>query len=417
MEFLSYLKACPTAFHAAAHTAELLRQAGFSLLPREPQPGGRYYQVLADSTLLAWRLPAHTPEGCILTAAHTDSPSYKLKPGGLRKTADAYLQLQTEGYGGMRHASWMDRPLGIAGRVLLERQGTVVSRLVASPGPAAVIPSVAVHLSRENQFNPAVDLQPLFAMAQSGADLTAQLAQWADARPEEILDHDLYLVCLDEATVWGDFLSGPRLDDLACAYACLRGFLDAPESPALQALCLFDHEEIGSATRQGAGSTALRDALASLCGAMGWDAAALRQGSFLLSADNAHARHPNHPELSDSGNSPVLNQGPVLKYSAPRRYATDGLSAALIRSLCRRQQIPLQVFANRSDLPGGSTLGSIATTLLPVMTVDMGLPQLAMHAAWETMGRQDLDALVRLTTALYGCVLRHGEGGWQLDSI
>ena len=239
----------------------------------------------------------------------------------------------------------------------------------------------------------------------------------AGVNKDAILGHDLYLVCRDGGTTVGakdEFISSPRLDDLGCAFGCLEGFLAADESDAVAVYCLFDNEEVGSSTRQGAASTLLQTALERIAAALDCDAARLLERSFLVSADNAHAIHPNHPELSDAHNAPVLNGGVVIKYNANQRYTTNGISAALFTQLCRDAGVSVQRYANRSDLPGGSTLGSIATTQTPMLAVDIGLGQLAMHSCYETMGSADYAQLVQAMTAFYSKSLATGSDSWQL---
>ena len=419
-QLLQFIAAAPTAFHAVSQVSKHLEADGYTKL-RSDAPwvlaaGGKYYLTANNSSLIAFRVPACEPSGFMITATHSDSPAFKLKPAP-QHTAAPYAQLNTERYGGMLLHSWLDRPLGIAGRVLVEENGRVVSRLIKPCDSSVVIPSVAIHLDRTandgKKLNPAVDLLPLYGMA-DGTSFSAQLANWANAAEDNILGHDLYLFCQEEGTLWGAnkaFVSAPRLDDLACVFGCLQGFLQAEENSAVNVLCVFDNEETGSETKQGAGSTLLRDTLRRIANALQCDYDALLARSFMVSADNAHALHPNHPELSDRDNCPVLNGGVVIKYNANQRYTTDAVSAALLRMLCRKADVPVQTFANRSDMAGGSTLGSIANTHLPVRTVDIGLAQLAMHSAFETMGSADLKSLIKAMTAFYSTALDIADDG------
>ena len=417
---LGFIDDCPTAFHTVATVTRELEADGYTKLrsdaPWSLTPGGKYYLTCNDSSLIAFRVPTCEPSGFMITATHSDSPAFKLKPAP-QHTAAPYAQLNTERYGGMLLHTWFDRFLSVAGRVLVEEDGRVVSRLIAPDDFTVLIPSVAVHLDRTandgKKLNPAVDLLPLYGMA-DGTTFTAQLAKWANAAEENILGHDLYLVCQDSGALWGAnkaFVSAPRLDDLACVFGCLQGFLQAEENSAINVLCVFDNEETGSETKQGAGSTLLRDTLRRIANGLQCDYDALLARSFMVSADNAHALHPNHPELSDRDNCPVLNGGIVIKYNANQRYTTDAVSAALLRMLCRKADVPVQSFSNRSDMAGGSTLGSIANTHLPVRTVDIGLAQLAMHSAFETMGSADLKSLIKAMTAFYSTALDIADDG------
>ncbi len=413
-QMLDFIARCPSPFHTVDTVCAALRQSGYVPLSATQDwtlsPGGKYYLTCNDSSLIAFRVPRCAPTGFVLTAAHSDSPTFKVKKEATRTAAGQYVQLCTEPYGGALLATWFDRPLGIAGRVLTEEGGRVVSHHIAPDEDVALIPSVAIHLDRTandgRKINPAVETLPLWSMTGSSS-FTAQLARWAGVSEDAVLDYDLYLVCRDRGSIWGAenaFVSAPRLDDLACVFGCLEGFLHAEENSAVNVLCVFDNEETGSATKQGAGSTLLRDTLWRIAAALGCSEAQYQQWlarSYMVSADNGHARHPNHPELSDEQNTPYLNGGLVIKYNAAQRYTTDGVSGALLRSLCRQVNVPVQTYANRSDMSGGSTLGSIATTTVPVRTVDIGLAQLAMHSCYETMGSADLAAFVTAMTALY----------------
>ena len=419
---LDYIAASPTAFHAVANAAAALEKAGFTALDMAEDwtltAGGKYYVTVNGTTLLAFRLSAGCPTGFMVTASHSDSPTFKIKPGFTRHSGD-YVQLNTERYGGAINASWFDRPLGVAGRVLLsDVEGRISARLVYPDRDLAIIPSVAPHLNSEanNGFkvNLNVDAFPLLAQAHDPDALMQQLLGSGDGG--EVVGHDLYLVCRDRGAqvgTQGQFLCAPRLDDLACAFGCLEGFLQAGENDAVNVYALFDNEEVGSATRQGAGSTLLATVLQRIAISCGCDYARLLPQSFLVSADNAHAIHPNHPEFSDPQNAPKLNGGLVVKFNAAQRYTTDGVSAALFTALCSKANVKLQTYANRSDLPGGTTLGGIATTHAPLRAVDIGLPQLAMHSCYETMGSADLTELVSAATALYSHSLRTTGESWM----
>lgn len=423
---LEFIAASPSPFHTVDTVSALLEQDGFTPLSAaaawQMQPSGRYYFTVNGSSLIALRIPEGMPAGFLMTAVHSDSPTFKMKEHPQSTAAgSAYVQLQTERYGGMILSSWLDRPLGVAGRVLVEEQGRIVSHLVHLDQDLAIIPNVAIHMNHATndgfKYNPAVDMLPLYSAGADAPSLLALAAENADVAEKDILGHDLYLTCRCRGTVAGSngsLLLAPRLDDLSCAFGCLEGFLNADSSDAITVYGIFDNEETGSETKQGAASTLLRDTLRRTAFALGMDEEGyqrLLSTSFLVSADNAHAKHPNHPELSDPQNFPVLNGGIVIKYNANQRYTTDGVSAALIRSICRMAEVPVQVFANRSDMLGGSTLGSIANTHVPIRTVDIGLAQLAMHSAYETMGSADLPYLVEAMTTLYSKTLHMETDG------
>ncbi len=424
---LDYIAASPSPFHAVKTTAEALESAGFSFLDRgsewRPEPGGKYYTTFNDSSLIAFRIPAGRPAGFIISASHCDTPVFKIKPGMERPAAEHYVQLNTERYGGVLVTTWFDRPLGIAGRILAEKDGAVETILIDPQQDVAIIPSMPPHLNKEanNGFAPnlSVDTFPLCAMAENTGSFAALIAAEAGVPEDAVLGHDLNLYCRERGAVIGpkqEFISSARLDDLACAFGCLEGFLTSAESDAVAVYCLFDNEEVGSSTKQGAASTILLNTLRRVNEGLGYGSAdfdRMLNTSFLASADNAHAIHPNHPEYFDKYNGPVLNKGLVVKYNAMQRYTTDGVSAALFSAVCREAGAEVQNYSNRSDLPGGSTLGSIATTHMPIRSVDIGLPQLAMHSCYETMGAGDLQHLVKVLKALYSRSLESEGSSWR----
>ena len=423
---LALIEKSPSPFHAAANLAGELEEAGYvRLLEEEPWTlvrGGRYFVERNGSSLLAFRVPEGEWRGFLLTAAHSDSPSFKLKPQGELTGPENYLRLNTEPYGGMLMSTWLDRPLSIAGRAVVRTERGIESRLVNVNRDLLVIPSVAIHMNREanrgHAWDPKTDLAPLLGLGAEKGILRRLIAEAAAVSEEDLLGGDLFLYLRQPGTVLGaaeELIAGPRLDDLQCAFACFHGFLEAEAGGGIPVFCLFDNEEVGSATRQGADGTFLQEVLGRICAALGRDCPAELAASVMVSADNAHAVHPNHPEYADGGHRPRLNGGVVVKHSASQRYTTDAVSGALFREICRRAGVPTQEFANRSDLPGGSTLGNISNTHVSLTTVDVGLAQLAMHSAWETAGAEDTGYLLRAASAFYGSVLRpDGKGGWEI---
>ena len=399
---LDFIAASPSCYHVVANTAQLLTEAGYVPLSERDhwslKPGGRYFVIRGGSSLIAFRVPQRLTGGFMMAAAHSDSPTFKLKEHAELRD-NGYIRLNTEKYGGMLMATWFDRPLSIAGRLFVREQDCIAEKLVNVDRDLLVIPSVAIHMNRSAndgmKYLANVDTIPLFSGEDPDASILALAAESAGVRPEDVLGQDLFLYCRGRGTVLGahnEYILAPKLDDLACVWGCTQGFLTARESGSLPVLCIFDNEEVGSATKQGAASAFLRDTLRRISLALGQDEETfqtLLARSFLLSADNAHAIHPDHPEYADRDNCPRMNEGVVIKFNANQRYATDGRSCAVFRAACAAAGVPVQVMSNRSDLPGGSTLGSIADTLVPVSTVDIGLAQLAMHATWETMGAAD----------------------------
>ena len=417
-KLFAYIAACPTAFHTCARSADMLRAAGYTELCEaqrwEIVPGGKYFVTRNGSSLIAFRVPAGDMAGFMMTAAHGDSPAFKIKENAELPDGN-YLRLSVEKYGGMLCAPWLDRPLSVAGRVAVSEGDMLSVKLVDLKTPCAIIPNVAIHMNRNAndgmKYMANVDTIPLFSSDDPAAAILPMAAEAAGVSPEDVLGSDLFLYCRGQGVTLGahnEYVLSPRLDDLACVWGCLEGFLAARDTGALPVLCIFDNEEVGSETKQGAASAFLRDTLRRITFALGHDEETFRTmlaRSFLLSADNAHAIHPNHPEYSDGDNCPRMNGGVVIKFNANQRYATDGRSCALFRSICKAADVPTQVMANRSDLPGGSTLGSIANTLVPVSTVDIGLAQLAMHSAWETMGTEDCAHLAAAARQTFETVL------------
>ena len=407
-EFLDYSH---SAYHACAYLAGLLDQAGYTRL-RENQewelvPGGKYYLLRNGSALMAFRVPSGAPKGFMLSAAHSDRPTFRVKENG-ELEGNGYLRLATERYGGMLMAPWLDRPLSIAGRVLVKTGTGLESRLVDVDRDLLMIPNVAIHMNRKANdgytWNPAVDMIPLLGSAGCKGKLMSLVAQAAGAAEDAILSHDLQLYVRQKATVWGleeEYISAQGLDDLQCAYACVKGFLGAGEGESIPVCAIFDNEEVGSSTRQGADSNLLPSVLRRICDGLNLNYYRMTAGSFLVSADNAHAVHPNHPEYADPSNRPQMNQGIVLKFNANQRYCTDGGTAAFFRGVCKEAEVPVQSFWNRADLMGGSTLGNISSTQVAIASVDLGLPQLAMHSCYETAGVKDTGYLIEALKTLY----------------
>ncbi len=406
-----YIAACPTAYHAAAHTAKLLSRAGYTELhegtPWRLSAGRGYFVTRNGSSLIAFRVPEGAFSGYMMTASHGDSPCLKLKENPALKNS-FYLRLSTEKYGGMLCSSWLDRPLSIAGRVTVRTPQGLFVRLVDFREPVALIPNVAIHMNRKaNEGVPldaAVDMLPLYSTAGEPEALRRRIAQAADVLEEDLLTTDLFVYNPQPGVQWNGLISAPRLDDLQCAFGALTAFLAARTGKNVPVYCLFDNEEVGSQTKQGAASTFLADTLSRISLGLGQDPAqhlCSIAGSFLVSCDNAHAIHPNHPEYADQNHTVAMNKGIVTKYNANQRYTSDAVSAGLFQLICREAGVPVQRYANRADLPGGSTLGNIANTQVSLNTVDIGLAQLAMHSSFETAGGEDTRYLVQALTLFY----------------
>ena len=412
-EMLDFITKSPTCFHAAANIGELLGKAGFRELKENEEwklkRGGRYYTKRNDSSIIAFAIPAEENDirGFHMAAAHSDSPCFKIKEKPELTVEEHYLRLNTEKYGGMILSTWLDRPLSVAGRLAVRKENSIESRLVNIDRDLCVIPNVAIHMNREMnkgvEYNPQVDMLPLFADAayDEKSTLLTLAAETAGVDAETILGEDLFLYTRQEGTFLGakgEFVLSPRLDDLQSAFALTKAFAESTPVEYINLCAVFDNEEVGSGTRQGADSTFLEDVLQRITeGLQESHGTYLRwvADSFLISADNAHAVHPNHPEKTDPTNRPYLNGGIVIKYHGSQKYTTDGISAARMKDYCERAKVPYQTYANRSDIAGGSTLGNISTAHVSVSSVDIGLPQLAMHSAVETAGTKDTEYAVR----------------------
>ena len=420
-ELLDFIDNSPTAWHAAANVAAELERAGYTRLYEEEdwqlRAPGKYYAVRNGSALIALNLPEEA-DGFLIMAAHGDSPAFRVKDGGEEKTLGLYSRLAVEKYGGMLCSTWLDRPLSLAGRVAVREKDGITMKLVNIDRDLLVIPNLAIHMDRSanegKSFNVNVDMIPLIGSAESKTGLNALIAGELGVKEEDIVSRELNLYPRTPGTVWGaenEFISAPRLDDLQCAFGCLKGFLQADKPKKATVLCIFDNEEVGSGTRQGADSGFLDDMLSRAWTSLGRTDAQYRAalaGSFMVSADNAHAIHPNHPEFADRSERPVMNGGIVIKFNASMSYTTDGLSAAVFSELCRAAEVPVQRYANRPDLRGGSTLGHISLAHVSVPTLDIGLAQLAMHSSYETAGAKDTEYLVRAARAFY-------ESGYRVN--
>ena len=423
----AFLDGSPTCYHAVNNVADTLAEVGYRCLLESESwtltQGGKYFVTRGDSALLAFRVPCFDFRGFMLSASHSDSPSFKVRQSAESDGAGKCRRLNVEPYGGMIQRTWLDRPLSLAGRCLVEKDGSIETKLVNIDRDLLVIPSVAIHMDREvnrnGALNAAADLQPLFT--QGSGTLKALLARELGVEEACILETELFLYPRMKAAFLGaeqEFIASPRLDDLQCVFACMKGFLAAEDSGSVPVLAVFNNEEVGSTTRQGADSTFLTDVLERIsegCGKSREGHRAAVAQSFLVSADNAHAVHPNHGEYADKAEAPVLNGGVVLKYNANQRYTTDGLSAAVFGQVCRAAGVSFQRYSNRPDLPGGSTLGNIAMAHLSIPAVDIGLPQLAMHSAYEVAGARDTAALVKAMTVYYGkSFCRRADGAVEL---
>jgi aspartyl aminopeptidase len=413
----SFIREGTSPFHVVRTAKSLLQQQGFRELNVNEdwniEPGKAYFVTPFDTVLLAFTVGADTQGMLRIAAAHVDYPCLRVKPSP-EIQQDGYAKLNIETYGGLILNTWLDRPLSCAGKVVVTGRDVFSpkAQLIDWKRPLFTIPNLAIHMNRKINdgvaLNKQVDLLPLAGMADDTKNyFTKCIADTLGYPDKDILSYDLTVYPAEEPCVLGwknDLISSPRLDNLTSVMACLQGILRGRRSDGVNCIALFDNEEVGSRTKQGAASVLLTQVLERCYAALGYDRQAYLQaqaGGFLLSMDVAHGVHPNHDEKSDVTNKPVLNGGVVLKMAASQSYVGDAESVAIVRGLCRMNQIRHQVFVNRSDEPGGSTLGSIASTVLPMRAMDVGVPLLAMHSARETMGASDQEALEALTAAFF----------------
>ena len=420
-QLIEFIDKSPTCFHAVKTMSDMLREEGFTEL-REDQKwhiekGGRYFVARNGSSLIAFTIPEQDMKGMRIMASHSDSPTFKIKEDPEMEADGHYIKLNVERYGGMICAPWFDRPLSVAGRVIVRNSsgnsasGALRPVLVNVDRDLLMIPNLAIHMNREvndgYKYNAQKDMLPLYGDITAKDTFMKVIADAAGTAPEDILGHDLFLYNRQSASIWGasgEFLSSGRLDDLQCAFSSLKGFLAGEKKEYMAVHCVLDNEEVGSGTKQGAASTFLYDTLTRAHESLGLtreDYLIHLADSFMVSADNAHAVHPNHTDKADPVNRPYLNGGIVIKFNASQKYCTDGVSAAMFREICQQADVPVQTFVNRSDMAGGSTLGNISNTQVALNTVDIGLPQLAMHSPYETAGIKDTEYLVRAASVLF----------------
>lgn len=411
-ELMSFIKKSPTAFHAIDNIKKTLLENGFEELLEgqvwKIETGKRYFVSRNNSSIIALNLGTDLSNYSFnVAASHSDSPTFKIKENAEIEIRGKYTQLNTEGYGGMLCSTWFDRPLSIAGRVLVRDGDRYLTKLINFDRDLVLIPNVAIHMNRAVNdgyaYNKQVDMLPLFGGSDSKVgDLNKLIADELNIDVENIYGSDLYLYNRMEPSIWGineEFISCPQLDDLQCAYSSLQGFLKGYNAKSINVYACFDNEEVGSGTKQGAGSTFLQDVLKRVNSALGKSDEEYYRAlasSFMLSADNAHAVHPNHPSKTDVNNCVYINEGVVVKSHAGQKYTSDAVSIAVFKGLCKNANVPVQFFANRSDVVGGSTLGNIAMAQVSMNGVDIGLPQLAMHSSYETAGIKDTYYMIKV---------------------
>ncbi|MBT5032564.1 MAG: M18 family aminopeptidase [Proteobacteria bacterium] len=405
-ELLLFLDDSPTPFHATNNLAALLEAAGFTHWSGE-QDDGRYYETRNDSSIIAWQSAARAPnQGFRMVGAHTDSPCLHVKPNGVIKK-HGYLQLGVEVYGAVLQHPWFDRDLALAGRISGPgKKGQIASELINIQRPLGMIPSLAIHLNREankkNVVNAQEHLPVLLARDDDQESVADILLQLIDTKLSKVSDFELSFYDHQSSSLAGlsqSFITSARLDNLLSCFLGASALTSSkPEQPAI--LVCTDHEEVGSASTSGAAGTFLASTLRHLTGDQN-TSDAIMQKSMLVSADNAHALHPNYPNKHDENHGPIINAGPVIKINANQRYASNSETSAAFRAICAKANVPVQTFVTRADMACGSTIGPITATKLGVPTVDVGIPQLAMHSIRETAGVKDCEYMLKALIAFY----------------
>lgn len=418
MELFDFIDRTPTAFHAVRNSANILSENGYTELYEcenwNIERGGKYFVTRNGSSIIAFSVPECDYTGFMACASHTDSPCFKMKSSP-ELSGNGIVRFNVEGYGGMIRESWFDRPLSVAGRVAVIGDGAIEYRLVDIDRDLMVIPSLAVHMGsprNDDRVNIQNEMLPVFGTDGGEADILSLAAENIGADKDSIAGFDLFVYNRMKATVFGaenEFFSSGRIDDLESVFLSLKAFIGSEQTKMMKIFAAFDNEETGSLTKQGAQSTFFADTIERINSALGISRAEfLRRAasSFIMSCDNAHAVHPNYPQKADLSNSPHINGGVVLKFNASGKYTTDAVSAAVVTATAKKAGVPLQKYHNRSDMPGGSTLGNLMNVNISVHSADIGLAQLAMHSAYETAGVHDAEYMERFLKAFYEIELR-----------
>ncbi len=405
-QLFDFLNKSVNEYFACNNIVEILKNNGFEYLDPaskwDLKNGGNYFTTKDQSSVIAFKMGQKLDSKSFnIVASHLDSPNLKIKPNGVI-TKPNYTSLNTEVYGGPILSTWLDRPLSIAGRVFVKTKEGLKSILVNIDEDLLVIPNVCIHLKKDSDINPQRDLLPLASLSKYES-VNEILEKKLLIEKDTIVSYDLSVYNRDQAKLVGvdkELFISPRIDNLECAHASLQAFLESNNENKINVYAAFNNEEVGSTTKQGAASTFLKEVLFRIIGNNEEYYQALAN-SFLVSADNAHAIHPNRPDLADPTNQVYMNKGVVIKHNANQRYTTDALSNAYFKMICEKTNASYQHYTNRSDQRGGGTLGSISSTQVSIPSVDIGLAQLAMHSALETAGVLDYKEMIKALTSFY----------------
>ena len=423
---LSFISESPNAFFAIDNVKKELIKEGykevFESSPHKIKKGDKVFFIRNGSTLTALNIGKKAFPSFNVVAAHTDSPCFKIKPESDSKS-DIYNRINLAPYGGMLASTWLDRPLGIAGRVLIDKGDSIESKLVNLKDLTVMIPNLCIHFNRNAnsgyEYNMAVDLQAFISQEKDGEPLKDLLVKRLKIAKEDIINFDLFTYNKEEGIVWGndkEYISAPRLDDLECVFASLQAFKKCDNANGINVLYLSDNEEVGSSSRQGADSDFLKTILSRVCRDLDFDYESSIANSFLISADNAHAVHPNKASVTDANNKAYMNKGIAIKFNAAQTYTSDALSSAIFQKICKNVHVPYQFFTNRSDMRGGSTLGNILLSHISFNSVDIGLPQLAMHSSYETAGSKDLTYAIKAFEEYYSSSIKISENNYKIEN-
>ena len=422
-KFLEFINEAKTPFHAVKGLANRLEEKGFKRLLESESwndlKGGKYYVCKNDSSIIAFTVPGDLSDLSFnITASHTDSPTFKVKPNNTVETAAKTLGMHLETYGGTIFSSWLDRPLSVAGRVVLKEGNKFVTKLVDINRPLCVIPNVAIHQNRSvndgYKYNPAVDMVALYGK-KGDVKLSELLCSECGIENSSLVSSELYLYSCYRGNLFGvnnEFILAPQIDNLECAYLSLEAFLNSENNKSVNVYASFDNEEVGSGSKQGALSTFLLDVLTRLSNSLGLSNDELKVAlakSMMVSCDNAHAVHPNQPSLCDQLNRVYMGDGVVIKTNANLSYTTDAVSQAVFTSALDEVNSKWQVFANRSDTRGGSTLGHLSLSQVSIDSIDIGLAQLAMHSSCEVCAVSDMNDMVEGLKSFYNHHLTKDE--------
>lgn len=412
---IDFIKKSPSCFHAIKNLSDELKQNGFTELSEKNRwnlsENQKYFVTRNNSSIIAFSIPKRDFSGFKITASHSDSPSFKIKENPEMKS-NGCVKLNVERYGGMLMNPWFDRPLSIAGRVVTNN---MEEKLVNFDKDLVMIPNLSIHFSRDandgHKISTQTEMMPIISLDEKFS-LKKLIAENTNIEESNILGYDLFLYNRNDGTFWGaedEFIASPKLDDLECVYSTFKGFLNSSKTESknttnCNVFAVFDNEEVGSGSRQGADSTFLQDTLKRINICLNRDEQDFMTAianSFLISADNAHAIHPNYADKSDPINRPKINAGIVIKSNASQKYTSDALSSAIFKRICQKASVPYQIFTNNSNVAGGSTLGNISTSHVSILSVDIGLAQWAMHSPFESAGSKDIEYLIKAITTFY----------------